>query len=199
MNRCLRPCQEAVSADEYRSEAVRVEQFLRTGGKSLASTAEASRDRASSEMQFEEAARLHQRLQRIAEVQALSGDVARELSRLHGVAVVPSADPGSVDLWVLAGGRWLEPRRLAVAAAGQSMAGQSMAGQSMDQQIKDLLAGAHPAGSPDAEHLAIFLRWHSSSWRDGEWVGFDAFEKIPYRKLVNAAARLASKFTALSS
>jgi len=188
MNRCLRPCQEAVSIEEYRTEATRVEQFLRTRGRSLADTAEAARDRASAGMQFEEAARLHQRVQRIEEVQALSGDVARELSSLHGVAVVPSAEPGAVDLWVLGGGRWLEPKRLVPGSAGQSLGG---AGQSIDHQVKELLAGAAVMGPPHPEHLAIFMRWYGSSWRDGEWVGFDSFERIPYRKLVNAAARIA--------
>lgn len=181
MNRCLRPCQQAVSVEEYHSEAVRVEQFLRTGGKSLAEPTEAARDRASAEMQFEEASRLHQRVQRIADVQAFSGDIARELSRLNGVAVVPSCESGAVDLWVLAGGRWLEPRRLGLAAAGQSI----------DHQLKDLLTGTAPSGPPHPEHLAIFMRWYGSSWRDGEWIAFDSFDKIPYRKLVNAAGRLA--------
>src|ERR1051325_11095590 len=55
MNRCLRPCQQAVSIEEYHSEAARVEQFLRTRGASLVETAEAARDRASAEMRFEEA------------------------------------------------------------------------------------------------------------------------------------------------
>ena len=35
MNRCLRPCQQAVSVAEYRGETQRVEQFLRTSGESL--------------------------------------------------------------------------------------------------------------------------------------------------------------------
>ena len=56
MNRCLRPCQQAVSAQEYAGEVTRVEQFLRTHGDSLIESAEAARDRASKEMQFEAAA-----------------------------------------------------------------------------------------------------------------------------------------------
>src|SRR6202041_1255792 len=55
MNRCLRPCQEAVSVEEYRGEASRAEQFLRTHAGSLIDSTESARDRASSEMQFEEA------------------------------------------------------------------------------------------------------------------------------------------------
>src|ERR1043166_1096402 len=102
MNRCLRPCQQAVSIEEYHSEAARVEQFLRTRGASLVETAEAARDRASAEMRFEEAERLHQRVERISEVQALSGELARSLEALAGVAVTRSAEPASVAVLSLA-------------------------------------------------------------------------------------------------
>src|SRR5712692_6867231 len=44
MNRCLRPCQQAVSVEEYRNEAARMEQFLCTGGASLRDAAEQARD-----------------------------------------------------------------------------------------------------------------------------------------------------------
>jgi hypothetical protein len=43
------------------------------------------------------------------------------------------------------------------------------------------------------EYLALLARWYYSSWRDGEWLGFDSYEDIPYRKLVNAVARVATK------
>src|SRR4029077_1801358 len=82
MNKCLRPCQQVVSLEEYRNEAVRVEQFLRTEGASLQESAETARDQASASMQFEEAERLHQRLIRIAEVQASAGELARAIDRL---------------------------------------------------------------------------------------------------------------------
>src|SRR5580704_4431667 len=45
MNRCLRPCQQAVSIEEYRGEADRMQQFLETGGASLKHVAEAARER----------------------------------------------------------------------------------------------------------------------------------------------------------
>src|SRR5207244_6958620 len=35
MNKCLRPCQQVVSIEEYRGEAHRVEEFIRTDGASL--------------------------------------------------------------------------------------------------------------------------------------------------------------------
>ncbi len=185
MNRCLRPCQEAVSKEEYRSEVARVEEFLSTGGASLRNTAEAARDRASVAMQFEEAAQLHQRASRIADVQALAGELARPVEALAGVAVTPSAAADSVDLWFLAGGRWQEARRVLLSET-------SGAGQSMDRRMREIAAGITQAGAPNLEHLAILVRWQGSSWRDGEWIGFESFDKLPYRKLVNAVGRVAA-------
>jgi excinuclease ABC subunit C len=187
MNKCLRPCQQVVSVEEYRNEAARVEQFLRTEGVSLHESAETARDQASAAMDFEEAERLHQRLDRIAQVQASAGDLARVLDRLAGVAVVPSAEPEAVDLVFLAGGRWLEPR-----AFSFSENATFLENASMDRRLRELCAGISPGSAPDLEHLAILMRWQGSSWRDGEWIGFDSFEKIPYRKIVNAVARVAA-------
>jgi excinuclease ABC subunit C len=183
MNRCLRPCQQAVSLDEYRNESARVEQFLRTGGASLLETTLAARDRASGEMQFEEAERLHARSARIEEVQGLAGGLACAVDRFAGVAVVPSTEPDAVELWFILGGCWQEPRLL-------SLSETAGAGQSLDHRLRDIIAGVEPSGAPNLEHLAILLRWQGSSWRDGEWIRFESLEKIPYRKLVNAIGRV---------
>jgi excinuclease ABC subunit C len=190
MNRCLRPCQQAVSIEEYRGEAVRMEQFLETGGASLKHVAEAARERASTEMQFEEAERMHQRVARIAEVQTLAGELARPIDRLAGVAVTLSAVAEVIDLWFLAGGRWQQPRRV-------NLSETIGAGSSLDRRMRELVAsiapsGIIPAGEPDLEHLSILVRWQGSSWRDGEWIGFDSFDKLPYRKLVSAMGRVAA-------
>jgi excinuclease UvrABC nuclease subunit len=184
MNRCLRPCQQAVTPDEYRNEAARVEQFLRTGGVSLFETAEAARDRASANLEFEEAQRLHQRVERIAEVQSASGELARSLDRLAGVAVTPSSEAGAVELWFLLGGAWQEPVRFSLAAGID-------AGRSMDQRLREVVAALPEGGPPNLEHLAILIRWHGSSWRDGEWLSFESRDQVPYRKLVNAIGRVA--------
>lgn len=169
--------------EEYRSESGRVEQFFRTSGLSLLETAEAARDRASTEMQFEAAERLHQRVEKIIEVRGLAGELARSIDKLNGVAVVRAPDLDAVDLLFLLGGRWQEPVRF---APGTAMG----AGESMDHRLREL-AGALPAGGPpNMEHLSILTRWHGSSWRDGEWLGFESVEKIPYRKLVNAIGRI---------
>ncbi len=183
MARCLRPCQEAVTVEEYRSESARVEQFLRTGGSSLLETAEAARGRASVEMQFEAAERLHQRVEKIVEVRALGGELARSVDKLNGVAVVRASESDAVDLLFLLGGRWQEPVRFALGGAME-------AGESMDRRLRELTHALPAGGPPQMEHLSILTRWHGSSWRDGEWLGFESIEKIPYRKLVNAVGRV---------
>jgi excinuclease UvrABC nuclease subunit len=237
MSRCLRPCQQVVSIEEYRGETHRVEQFLRTRGASLRESAEEARDRASVNMDFEQAERLHARVEKITLVQTSAGELARVLDQLGGVAVVPSAQPESVDLWFMQGGRWLpartvplaestaaaaedpdsdkpiesksaqstqakskqaEPVQLTLESTAQSSAAGNpalTAGKSLDHRLREMLADlpAQPTAPPDLDHLSILMRWHSSTWRDGEWIQIDSFAKLPYRKLVNAIARVSKR------
>ena len=197
MNKCIRPCQVAVTMDEYRSEASRIEQFLRTGGASLRDQTEQARERASAAMRFEEAERLHQRVERITQVQGLAGDLPRTLERLTGVAVLLSSVPQCVDLWFLIGGCWQQPLRL-------SLSEESGAGSSMDHRLRDLIGTIKPKGEPNLPHLAILMRWYSSSWRDGEWIAVDGNHgdwpsAIPYRKIVNAIARVSKPAAKIDS
>lgn len=190
MNRCLRPCQQVVSIDEYKSESARVEQFLRTSGESLRELTGEARDRASMEMQFEEAERLHQRVERIVQVQAAGGELARTLDRLAGVAVLPSRTPDALDLFFLIRGCWRKQVRLALSEV-------MGAGQSMDRRLREIVSAiaslsGEADGAPNLEHLSILNRWYGSSWRDGEWIPIEWPAKIPYRKLVNAIARVSN-------
>jgi excinuclease UvrABC nuclease subunit len=183
MNKCLRPCQQIVGVAEYAAESARVEQFLRTSGTSLREPIESARDRASAAMQFEEAAHLHERADRIKSVQSLAGDLARVINQLFGIAVLPSSEQGCVELWFFAGGTWQEPQRIRAAQA-------EGAGGSLDRVFRELVAAVPRTGQSNSEHLAILARWHGSTWRDGEWIGFESWDKVPYRKLVNAVGRV---------
>lgn len=184
MSKCLRPCQGAISRDEYSHETARFEGFLRSAGQSLIEPIEAQRDQASTEMQFEEAESLHQRIVRIREAVAQAGDLARPLDQLAGVAVAASIAAQAVELLFFMGGRWQAPRRFLLADTVD-------AGQSLDRRLREIMTEIHCDGPPDLEHLAILARWYGSSWRDGEWVGFESLDKIPYRRIVNSIARVA--------
>ena len=187
MNRCLRPCQQVVGVEEYQSEVRRVEEFLATGGRLLLQRTAAARDLASDRLEFEEAARLHQRYERIRQVLRLRDDLAADIGRLHGVAVTPSPAPDAVDLWFFVRGAWLPPRRFPLAAAADQPV-------SMDKRLREIV---ETLGAPTVttierqEHLAILASWYYSGSRDGEWIAFDSLDAVPYRKLVNAIHRVA--------
>jgi len=181
MGKCLRPCQTQVGPNEYRSEVNRVAEFIRTGGQSLSGPAMAARDRFSAELDFEQAARQHQRIEQIAEIVKLRDELARPVEHLHGVAVTPSAEPNAVELSFVREGNWQGIYRLTFDATP------------LDRKLRELIDTVGHTALPmrdKQDYLAILSRWFYSSWRDGEFLAFDGFDRIPYRKLVNAISRV---------
>ena len=186
MNMCLRPCQQVVGAEEYRSEVNRVVEFLSSGGRSLVDTLVKARERSSEEMDFEEAARLHKLVEKVQGVLKLPGDLACDIDHLCGVAVTRSVTAGSVELWFVLQGCWLDPVRFSVEASGRTV--------SLDQRLRELVSSLHPVKLPSRErqeHLALLARWYYSTTRDGDWLAFPSLEEVPYRKLVRAISRQA--------
>ena len=182
MNKCLRPCQQVVGREEYLSEVNRVQEFLTGNGAALLSITTAARDRLSQEMNFEEAARQHQRLERIEEVLALRDDLVCDIGRLYGVAVAPSTNADSVLLWFVCQGVWQRPVQFSLTSS-----------VSLDSRLRELVASLEPVAVPlseKQEHLALLARWHYSSWSDGEWIGFHGWDEVPYRRLVRAISRV---------
>lgn len=189
MSMCLRPCQQVVGPAEYAHEAERVAEFLRTSGHSLINSIVHSRDRLSEEMNFEEAARLHKRLEKVQEVVKLCDELARDVDQLHGVAITRSVSTGAVELWFVREGNWQAPRRFSF----EVREGKPLP---MDQQLRQTCAGIEPrklTPRERQEYLALLARWYYSSWRDGEWLSFETYDDIPYRKLVNAVSRVARR------
>jgi excinuclease UvrABC nuclease subunit len=187
MGMCLRPCQQVVGPAEYGNEVTRVTEFLRTDGLSLLDVVGQSRDHLSEEMRFEEAARQHKRYEKIQEVLKLRDELAREVERLHGVAITKSLAPSAVDMWFFRGGSWQEPQRFSF----EVQEGKTV---SLDRRLRETFAAVTPhklTVRDRQEYLALLARWYYSSWREGEWLAFDSFEDIPYRKLVNAVSRVA--------
>jgi hypothetical protein len=186
MASCLRPCQQAVTPEEYASEVERVVQFLSTGGRSRLDALSHGRDRASQETDFEQAARLHKQIEKVEAVLKLRDDLVGELSRVSGVAVTPSVLPDCVGLWFLLGGGWHAPIWFAVHPAGRSV--------SLDERLRQLVSALTPrklSVRERQEHLALLARWYYSSLRDGEWLPFEDLAGLPYRKLVRAISRVA--------
>ncbi|HTS26239.1 MAG TPA: hypothetical protein VMH81_10225 [Bryobacteraceae bacterium] len=187
MGMCLRPCQEVVGPAEYAHEITRVVDFLRTDGRSLLEAIAHSRDRLSEEMLFEEAARQHKRYERVQDVLKLRDDLAREVDRLNGVAITRSRAPAAVEMWFVRDGNWQEPQRFGF----EVQEGKPV---SLDRKLRETFAAVKPRRltvRERQEYLALLARWSYSTWREGEWIAFDSYAEIPYRKLVNAVSRVA--------
>jgi excinuclease UvrABC nuclease subunit len=187
MAMCLRPCQEVVGVAEYGHEVSRVVQFLQTDGRSLLEAIASSRDRLSEQMAFEEAARQHKRFEKVQDVLRLRDELAADIDRLHGVAITRSLMQDAVELWFVRGGVWCAPVRFGF----EIQEGKPV---SLDRKLREVLPAVTElkvSVRERQEYLALLARWYYSTWRDGEWLAFESFDDIPYRKLVNAICRVA--------
>lgn len=187
MNMCLRPCQEMVGEAEYASEVARVRDFLASDGQSLLLTVERARDRASEDMDFEEAARQHRRLEKVQQVMRSRDEMVRDAGQLCGVAVTKAIVAGCVELRFFLEGQWLPALNFRLDGAGLSM----------DARLRELASRLETESRMTLgrrqDHLALLSRWYYSSWRDGEWLGFAHRRELPYRKLVRAISRVAGQ------
>ena len=91
MKRCLAPCKAAVSAFEYAAEAERVQSFLRTHGESLLHAVAAEREAASDAMDFEAAAALHARWEKVKAAASLADELVRPLPELQALVLQEAA------------------------------------------------------------------------------------------------------------
>lgn len=189
MNQCIRPCQCAVTADEYAAEFSRVADFLKTNGKSVLSTLSAARASASESMEFEQAAHIHKRIEQVKTAIAAREAFIAELAEFHGIAVTGGCSSGEVRLWPMLEGIWQEPIALDVSA-------QQSESKSLDADLKERITNAVASRSAEGdpfEHLSLFLRWYRSSWRDGAWLGFASLSSLNYRRLVREVSKLANE------
>jgi excinuclease UvrABC nuclease subunit len=111
MKMCLAPCFQGCTDERYAMESAAVHGFLATRGASLIRMLEAEREQASAALEFERAANAHKRLQKAEAVRALASELVHPLSELRAVIVQPSAEAGSVDLFLLERGILVGPER----------------------------------------------------------------------------------------
>jgi excinuclease UvrABC nuclease subunit len=182
MNQCLRPCQCAVSTDEYANEVKRLDEFLATNGKTSAAALTTARERASLELDFEQAAQLHKRLEKVTAAAASRDAVIAPLDKFNGLALTRGIAEQECRLWPMLGGYWQNPLILHFPAM-------EAGARSLDQELREKLStsltsiAARESGNR-VEHLAVFSRWYYSSWRDGHWFPFSKLEDLNYRRLV---------------
>lgn len=184
IGRCLRPCQAVVTPAGYAAEAGRVEAFLRSQGEAALKEAESARDQASEELAFEEAARQHQRYERIRGVLSLRDELVQDIDQLHGVCLMPPNTAGEIELQVIYGGCWQAPLLMP--------AGVSATKVEEDLQ-QEFARRQNRCGTAERqEHLALLARWFYSSFREGRWLPLTDAGKSERRKLARTIERAAA-------
>ncbi len=171
MKMCLAPCFKGCTDEEYAAEVGRVQQFFESGGQSLVREIERQRDDASTNLDFEAAAALHTRLEKVKAAAAQLPEIVRRLDELNGVMVQTSAEPESVALFKIVAGRISDPVGLSVGQLG-GVAHLTSRPQSMESRITEALAAVEAPKVRSAlewmEHLALLKRWYYRTIKVGE-------------------------------
>lgn len=200
MKMCLAPCFKGCTDEEYRREVERVRDFLESSGQSLERELASEREKASSDLQFEAAAAIHTRAEKLHGILGATSlpEIARPLERLNAVMVQPSAEAGAVSLIRIAQGIIAQPASFTVEEKGEVAGAPGMAKKaqprSMESRIAERLAEipeAKPASAIELnEHLAILKRWYYRSRKTGELFLADERGDLPLRKIVRGIGRV---------
>ena len=209
MKMCLAPCFAGCSKEQYDVEVQRLVSFLETGGASLRENLEVDRNRASEELDYEKAALLHKKLDKLDDVLRGQPELPRRLQNLNAVILQRGVAERSISAYEVRGGKIAEPFEL-------SFANLTSDPRSAEQLLRSNLEPAIPS-SPDAsahlpatsvipsetrglsaaqivsaadlsEHLWLLARWFYSNPREGE-IFFRA-NAWPYRRMMRACGRL---------
>jgi excinuclease ABC subunit C len=160
MNKCIAPCKQACTPEEYAAEADAVKRFFDTRGESMVIAIGLEREEAAAAMEFEKAAALHSQWQKVKAAQALADWIVRPIPKLRAViaqAAAPKEDHlEDAALFLLDGGCILGPERLSTlgvrAVKEQTSVGSSLFAQPLMLQAVPLEgepAAASAANSPE--------------------------------------------------
>ncbi|MGC2194991.1 MAG: UvrB/UvrC motif-containing protein [Terriglobales bacterium] len=188
MKMCLAPCFKGCSDEEYRLEVERVRAYLDTGGQSLESELSQQREEASNNLDFEGAAALHARVEKLKPVLAQLPEIARRTDLLAGVIVQPSAAENYVTLFRIDGGCITGPAPFSIQSPEHTKS------QSMESRVQQALDATPCSPAQTAletmEHLAILRRWYYRGTRIGEIFFADDKGTLPMRRIVRGISRV---------
>jgi excinuclease ABC subunit C len=188
MKMCLAPCFKGCTDEEYRSEVVRVQDFLDSRGESLKRAFAVERDDASARLEFETAAALHGRLDKLAPVLQQMPELVRRIDQMHALIVQRSAQADCVSLFRVEAGAIAGPLEFPISAAEHTKS------QSMEARIQAALAISPPADPSSTiermEHLAILKRWYYRGSRAGEIFFAEMNGELPMRRVVRGVGRV---------
>ncbi len=201
MKMCLAPCFAGCSKEEYDAEVGRLVRFLETSGGSLRASFEQARERASEELDFEGAAALHKKVEKLDEVLRGGPELARWIQDLNAVILQRTAEKQTIGIFAVRGGRMAEPFFLRFG----EMTSQPRSKEETVREYLEAVMEAQPAatasprqsGAELGEHLWMVARWFYSNPREGEI--FFREKDWAYRRILRACSRLLAPKTELSA
>ncbi len=182
MKMCLAPCFAGCSKEEYDVEVQRLVRFLETSGGSMRASIEEEREKASQQLDFEHAAALHKKIEKLDEVLRGRPELTRRIQDLDAVILQRTAEDQTIGVFAVRGGRLAEPFSLRFAEIASQP-------RSAEQVFRDYLDREAASASGDiGEHLWLVARWYYSNPREGEI--FFREKDWPYRRILRACSRL---------
>jgi excinuclease UvrABC nuclease subunit len=188
MKMCLAPCFKGCTDEEYHSEVARVQAYLDTSGDSLFRELSEHRDTASSNLEFEQAAAVHARLEKLKPVLGQLPEIVHRIDRLAGVIIQPSATPECVTFFRVDAGCLSGPALFSIQPSGYAKS-QSMESR-VQQELEGLPVGTSKSALETMEHLAILKRWYYRGTRIGEIFFTDEKGALPMRRIVRGISRV---------
>jgi len=188
MKMCLAPCFKGCSDEEYKQEVGRVQDYFDSGGESLVRELSAQREAASANLEFENAAALHTRIEKLKPVLGQLPEIVHRLDQMHAVMIQPWAAAESVGFYRIEVGGISGPIAFPITSNEHAKS------QSMERRVQEALDSFPPARAKSAletmEHLALFKRWYYRSRRVGEVFFADDRGVLPLRRLVRGISRV---------
>lgn len=212
MKMCLAPCFAGCSKEEYDAEVARVVEALDSQGAALVASIERERESASEATDFERAAALHKRLEKVSAVFRGLPEIIRRVDGLSAVILQRAVREKTVGVFTMVDGIFAEPfflcfddlsrpqsveqilreqfQQLEPIARDVQTAACDTMNSSEDAQISavDSSPQSQDAFAHREEHLSILARWFYSKPRAGEILFRDS--DWPYRRILRACARV---------
>ena len=191
MKMCLAPCFAGCTKEEYDAEVGRLVQFMDTSGGSLHETLGKEREEASEQLDFEKAAVIHKKIEKLDDALRGQPELVRRIEKLDAVVLQRSTQEHTVALFAIRGGRFAEPFWLHFGDTGQPASAEETVRDSLENLVNAppaLSSNTRQSAAELSEHLTLLARWFFSNPREGEI--FFREKDWPYRRILRACSRL---------
>jgi excinuclease ABC subunit C len=215
MKMCLAPCFKGCTDDDYNAEVQRVEEFIATRGESMVRPMAAERDAASTALEFEKAASLHTKVEKVKAAAHGVDEIVRRIDKLEAVIVQPSLEHDAVELFsfqnsVLSGPQTFSILGMALADPTSGQSSLHIQPMMVEPVPLDDNANAPKTAKPEvrlreaiaalshhekhtvnecAENLALLKNWYYRGSRVGE-IFFCEDGDWPWRRILNGISRV---------